>query len=77
MHNRMITLCDASHAESKEVGNFSGWVRGKLLSRAIDRPTIDDLEQKQLLGVLMTRHQEGKGYGTEAEKLMLRLMLLV
>lgn len=75
MHNKMITLCDLSVVEAKRKANFSAWVRTQLLSQG--RPTIDDLDQRQLLAVVLARHQEVHGFDDPVCQQIVDLMQLV
>lgn len=75
MHNKMVTLCDLSIAEAKRKANFSAWVRTQLLTQG--RPTIDELDQRQMLAIVLTRHQEVHGYEHPVCQQIVDLMQLV
>ena len=72
MRNRMITLCDASHAESQLKPNFSAWVRKQLLGQG--QPYASQLSEQMLLAVVLARMQDRVGYEHEICQDILALM---
>ena len=69
---RMVSLCAASDAASREVQpNFSAWLRKQLLNRS---PVLGDMSDRQLVAALHARLTERFGIQHEITEFVLSIM---